>query len=550
MPEQNSATPEDLQAMFDRPSAVEPEHTVPDTLDTYDQTTELPVVPAEQGTDDSATVEQEADVEATAELPVVGAERPHEAPENAEQTEARKQLEAYNAKMLHHVAEQPDGAWAPLRLNVPEADKPRHQAEELVDDASVHNKTLDDLIHTSNAVIMRDDLAGGEKQGMRLFKGTLEGKDIFFEEHLVQREVVSDTGESETVLERTLFAVNAGTAEGAMQGLRQPEIDDSIDTPDAAETGAEPSLAEQRERLREINTEHAKQLDESGLLDKVVRQLHNKAHKLDQLDRLRNGQPLEDTDQQAIERQANTIAASAEYERYGITHQVRSDLSELYGVSQDAYNIVYVGKTVVDEFGDVTIRPNAGFSEEDVSQVRAMADRLEELRHNGTLPDLTENNAQVENPSKEVAERPVDELADIRFDQAEREAEEAARLAHMKETGATEEQLETYKQNLAAMKQAELERGRVFLDYEAYVQFKELSRADDRLDMGLETGLEQGEPVHIPRDTGDIEEWTFMGIDRTTGKGVVAVKDASGHRMTKPYEIKDLKRAAQNYDTE
>lgn len=163
-------------------------------------------------------------------------------------------------------------------------------------------------------------------------------------------------------------------------------------------------------------------------------------------------------------------------------------------------------------------------------QLYAAMNPTAEVGHQTT----TQNNA-------EVTAEPLQELKDL---QAERDRQEETVISNFRAHGATEEQIQSFRGDIARMKEAELKRGRLFPHQAGFARFEALSKTDQELDMGVGSGFEQGDWVSVQRSSGEIEhQWTFMGIDPSTGLAEVAALDEStGDRLSKTYSLDELRK--------
>lgn len=141
----------------------------------------------------------------------------------------------------------------------------------------------------------------------------------------------------------------------------------------------------------------------------------------------------------------------------------------------------------------------------------------------------------------EVVANPLEELKQA---QAERDKQEEAVISNFRAHGATEEQIEKFQADITRMKEAELKRGRLFPHQVGFVRFEALSKPEQTLDMGVGSGFEQGDWVAVQRSSGEVEhQWTFMGIDPTTGLAEVAAFDEeTGDRLSKSYSLDELRK--------
>lgn len=141
----------------------------------------------------------------------------------------------------------------------------------------------------------------------------------------------------------------------------------------------------------------------------------------------------------------------------------------------------------------------------------------------------------------EVVANPLEELKQA---QAERDKQEEAVISNFRAHGATEEQIEKFQADITRMKEAELKRGRLFPHQAGFVRFEALSKPEQTLDMGVGSGFEQGDWVAVQRSSGEVEhQWTFMGIDPTTGLAEVAAFDEeTGDRLSKSYSLDELRK--------
>ena len=138
-------------------------------------------------------------------------------------------------------------------------------------------------------------------------------------------------------------------------------------------------------------------------------------------------------------------------------------------------------------------------------------------------------------------------VEDLQQKQAERDKQDEIIISNFKAHGATDEQIESFRNDLSRMKEAELKRGRLFPHQSGFVRFEALSHPDDDLDMGVDSGFEQGEDVQVQRTSGQLERgWTFMGIDKRTGSALVGSFDQqTGERLYKDYQLEELKKLNQ-----
>ncbi len=148
--------------------------------------------------------------------------------------------------------------------------------------------------------------------------------------------------------------------------------------------------------------------------------------------------------------------------------------------------------------------------------------------------------------SLEPSELGANSVDKLQQKQAERDKQNEIVIAHFKAYGATDEQIQAYRQDIARMKEAELKRGRLFPHQAGFVHFEALTSAreeTDNLDMGVGSGFEQGDRVKVQRTSGKVErQWTFMGIRKDTGLALVARFDEQGRRIYKDYSLDDLKK--------
>ncbi|HKR82240.1 MAG TPA: hypothetical protein VJR27_04565 [Candidatus Saccharimonadales bacterium] len=141
----------------------------------------------------------------------------------------------------------------------------------------------------------------------------------------------------------------------------------------------------------------------------------------------------------------------------------------------------------------------------------------------------------------ELVANPLEELKQA---QAERDKQEETVISNFRAHGATEEQIEKFQADITRMKEAELKRGRLFPHQAGFVRFEALSKPEQALDMGVGSGFEQGDWVTVQRSSGEAEhQWTFMGIDPTTGLAEVAAFDEeTGDRLSKSYTLDELRK--------
>lgn len=319
----------------------------------------------------------------------------------------------------------------------------------------------------------------------------------------------------------------------------------------------EPTLEAQKVLLDQVNSENAQRLVEAGLVEKAQNayqeEVRDVGHSM-----LAYAAPEASDD--VIHRHAELGTAEVERainpDSYTVNHQLSSDMTEHYGITYDKRRNILVGSTEVNpEDGSIHIVPAEGFTEADVEIVRGMTQELEKLKSDGKLPDLTDNlqwiykpNPQEKTETGTNSEPEPTESEELRKQQAERDKQEETVISNFSARGATEEQVQNYRQDIARMKQAELKRGRLFPNQSGFVRFEALSKPDDDFDMGVETGLEQGGSVRVERTSGQIENgWIFMGINKGTGLAVVGrFDDKSDDRLYKDYPIEELIRLNKN----
>lgn len=147
--------------------------------------------------------------------------------------------------------------------------------------------------------------------------------------------------------------------------------------------------------------------------------------------------------------------------------------------------------------------------------------------------------------SLDPSELSATSVEELQQKQAERDKQEEAVISNFAAHGATEAQVQAYRESLARMKAAEVKRGRLFPHQAGFVRFEALSKPEetDKLDMGVDSGFEQGDWVTVQRSSGEVEhQWTFMGINKDTGSALVASFDSYGRRLYKDYPVDELKK--------
>jgi hypothetical protein len=167
---------------------------------------------------------------------------------------------------------------------------------------------------------------------------------------------------------------------------------------------------------------------------------------------------------------------------------------------------------------------------------------IETLQLYAAMNQTSENVQQV--ATLEALEAVHDPLSDLKAAQAERDKQEEVVISNFRAHGANEEQIQSFRADIARMKEAELERGRLFPHQAGFVRFEALSKPDQELDMGVGSGFEQGDWITIQRSTGEVQhQWTFMGIDSRTGLAEVAALDEeTGDRLSKSYSLDELRK--------
>lgn len=131
----------------------------------------------------------------------------------------------------------------------------------------------------------------------------------------------------------------------------------------------------------------------------------------------------------------------------------------------------------------------------------------------------------------------------LKKQQAERDKQEEVVISNFRAHGATDEQIQGYRADIARMKDAELKRGRLFPHQSGFVRFETLSKPEQGLGMGVGSGFEQGDDLLVQRTSGTVEGgWTFLGVDEKTGLAEVARFDETGNRLYKSYPLDDLRK--------
>jgi hypothetical protein len=167
---------------------------------------------------------------------------------------------------------------------------------------------------------------------------------------------------------------------------------------------------------------------------------------------------------------------------------------------------------------------------------------IETLQLYATMNPTSENVQQT--TTQDNVEATHDPLSDLRTAQAERDKQEEVVISNFRAHGASKEQIEAFRADIARMKEAELERGRLFPHQAGFVRFEALSKPDQELDMGIGSGFEQGDWITVQRSSGEMEhQWTFMGIDPNTGFAeVAAIDEETGDRLSKSYSLDELRK--------
>lgn len=155
--------------------------------------------------------------------------------------------------------------------------------------------------------------------------------------------------------------------------------------------------------------------------------------------------------------------------------------------------------------------------------------------------DVSQNTAEAIAATPEAVIEPLEELKQA---QAERDKQEGVVISNFRAHGATEGQIEAFQADITRMKETELKRGRLFPHQAGFVRFEALSKPEQALDMGVGSGFEQGDWVTVQRSSGDMEhQWTFMGINPSTGLAEVAAFDEEkGDRLSKSYSLDELRK--------
>lgn len=167
---------------------------------------------------------------------------------------------------------------------------------------------------------------------------------------------------------------------------------------------------------------------------------------------------------------------------------------------------------------------------------------IETLQLYAVMNPTGENVQQV--VTQDTVEAAHDPLSDLKTAQAERDKQEEVVISNFRAHGATEEQIQSFREDITRMKEAELKRGRLFPHQAGFVRFEALSKPDQELDMGVGSGFEQGDWVTVQRSSGEMEhQWTFMGIDSNTGLvEVAAIDEETGDRLSKSYSLDELRK--------
>lgn len=316
---------------------------------------------------------------------------------------------------------------------------------------------------------------------------------------------------------------------------------------------SEPTLEAQRGLLDSINKVNSQQLFEAGVIEKAqtayLAEVQGVGHAM-----LAYAAPeaIDETIERHAQRGSAELERSLDLTEYTVNHQVAGDMTEFYGVTYGKTRNILVGRTEIDSDGQTRLVSAEGFTEEDIELVKKLADDLAERKAKGELPDLTSDLQYVYNPDKESKTEQGEatdsaenhELAELKNQQAERDKQEEVAISNFKAHGATKQQIEAYRDEIARMKQAELKRGRLYPHQAGFVRFEALSKPDQELDMGVGTGFEQGDWVTVQRSSGEVEhQWTFMGIDSNTGYAEVArLDEETGDRLSKSYTVDELKK--------
>lgn len=315
----------------------------------------------------------------------------------------------------------------------------------------------------------------------------------------------------------------------------------------------EPTLEAQRALLDEVNKENSQQLLESGVLEKAqtayLAEVQEVGHAM-----LAYTAPeaIDDTIERHAQRGSAEIERTLDPSEYTVNHQVAGDMTEFYSVTYGKTRNILVGRTEIDPDGTARLVPEEGFTEDDIAVVKKMADDLAERKAKGELPDLTSDLQYVYNPDKETKAEAVEvvavsesnELTELRKQQSERDKQDEITISNFRAHGATEQQIQGFREDVARMKEAELMRGRLFPHQAGFARFEALSKPSQELDMGVGSGFEQGDWVTVQRSSGEVQhQWTFMGIDPTTGLAEVAAFDEeTGDRLSKSYSLDELRK--------
>lgn len=155
-----------------------------------------------------------------------------------------------------------------------------------------------------------------------------------------------------------------------------------------------PSAEAQRELFAQKTAEHGQQMVETGLIGKVQTVMHREDEAQKTADPSLLAYRAPEAVDAAIEAHAQqgttALETALDPASYTVNHQIGDNLSEHYSVAFNKLRNVLVGTVEVNPLdGEVRIIPAEGFTEAEVELVKGMAQELEQLRANGSLPDLT-----------------------------------------------------------------------------------------------------------------------------------------------------------------
>jgi len=93
---------------------------------------------------------------------------------------------------------------------------------EYVDTPDEHNLLFTGMLEATGAQPLRDDLAEGNETGSRIYKGMIDGKPVYFEEH-VGPVTITEDGETKNKYARSVIVLSEASARTALNELSENE---------------------------------------------------------------------------------------------------------------------------------------------------------------------------------------------------------------------------------------------------------------------------------------------------------------------------------------